>query len=98
MTRFNANAGRKYNYPYIEADEYFPNVYTVAMLAYSQSWRTDENIRMLAEAFNHINDIMKPYSTIFFQKIYFDWQILPRNQQAQSRLLRRCFPLLFRGR
>ena len=60
MTEFNANARRKYNYPYIEADEYFPNVYTVAMLAYSQNWRTDENIRMLAEVFNHINDIMKP--------------------------------------
>lgn len=60
ITRFDANARRKYNYPYIEADEYFPDVYTVAMLAYTQSWRTDENVGMLADALNHINDIMKP--------------------------------------
>lgn len=60
ITRFDGNARRKYNYPYIEADEYFPNVYTVAMLAYTQSWRNEENIGMLADALNHINDIMKP--------------------------------------
>lgn len=60
ITKFNSNAKRKYNYPYIEADEYFPDNYTVAMLAYTHSWRTDENIKMLADAFNHINAIMKP--------------------------------------
>ena len=60
ITGFNANAKRKYNYPYIEADEYFPDVYTVAMLAYTHSWRSYENVRMLADALNHINDIMKP--------------------------------------
>ncbi|HIZ55846.1 MAG TPA: hypothetical protein H9671_06535 [Firmicutes bacterium] len=64
VTRFNANAKRKYNYPYIEADEYFPNIYTVAMLAYTQSWRTDENIQMLAASFNHINAIMQPGNNI----------------------------------
>lgn len=64
ITRFNANARRKHNYPYIEADEYFPDVYTVAMLAYTQSWRTDESIGMLADAFNHINAIMKPDSNM----------------------------------
>lgn len=60
ITKFNGNSKRKYNYPYIEADEYFPDSYTVAMLAYTQSWRSGENIKMLADAFNHINAIMKP--------------------------------------
>ena len=60
ITKFNANAKRKYNYPYIESDEYFPDNYTVEMLAYTRSWRTDENIGMLADAINHINAIMKP--------------------------------------
>jgi len=50
----------KYNYPYIEADEYFPDAYTLAMLAYTQSWRTNENVQMLASSLNHINAIMKP--------------------------------------
>lgn len=60
ITTFNPNVHRKYNYPYIEADEYFPDVYTLAMLAYTQSWRTDENVYMLAESINHIDRIMKP--------------------------------------
>ena len=42
ITKFNPDAKRKYNYPYIEADEYFPNVYTVSMLAYTKSWRSKE--------------------------------------------------------
>lgn len=60
MTKRSTNTKRKYNYPYIEADEYFPNNYTVSMLAYTQSWRTDENIKLLADAFNNINAVMKP--------------------------------------
>ena len=60
ITKFDAQAKRKYNFPYIEADEYFPDVYTLEMLAYTQNWRSEENIAVLAEAFNHINEIMKP--------------------------------------
>ena len=60
ITKFNPDAKRKYNYPYIEADEYFPNVYTISMLAYTKSWRSMENTRMLSDAFNHINSIMQP--------------------------------------
>lgn len=60
ITKFKPNVKRKYNYPYIEADEFFPDTYTLAMLAYTQSWRSDENVKMLAEALNHINRIMKP--------------------------------------
>lgn len=60
ITKFSAHVKRKYNFPYIEADEYFPDVYTLEMLAYTQSWRSKENIAMLAESLNHINKIMKP--------------------------------------
>ena len=60
ITKFDASAKRKYNFPYIEADEYFPDVYTLEMLSYTQSWHTEENIKMLADSFNHINAIMKP--------------------------------------
>lgn len=60
ITSFNKSEKRKYNYPYIEAEEYFPDSYTLAMLAYTTNWRTDERIRMLAAAINHVNDIMKP--------------------------------------
>lgn len=64
ITKFDEKAKRKYNYPYIEADEYFPDAYTLAMLAYTKSWRTDKNVKMLADSFNHINKIMKPDSDI----------------------------------
>ncbi len=60
ITKLGTNTKRRYNYPYIEADEYFPDVYTLTMLAYTQSWRTDENRKMLTDSINHINVIMKP--------------------------------------
>lgn len=60
LTKYDAHAKRKYNYPYIEAEDYFPDAYTLAMLAYTKSWRTKENVRMMAGALNHINAIMQP--------------------------------------
>jgi len=54
----------KYNYPYITSDEYFPCSYTLAMLAYTQSWRTPKNVKMLAASLNRINEIMKPDSNM----------------------------------
>ncbi len=51
---------KKRKLPYIESDEYFPNVYTLETLAYTKAWRTEKNIQMLADALNHINKIMKP--------------------------------------
>ena len=60
LTKYDAHARRKYNYPYIEAEDYFPDAYTLAMLAYTKSWRTKENVRMMAGALNHINAIMQP--------------------------------------
>jgi hypothetical protein len=50
----------KYGYRVIGTDEHFPGVYTLTMLAYTQSWRTPENVKMLADALNHINYTMKP--------------------------------------
>lgn len=47
----------KYNYPYIEADTYFPSQYHLETLAYTNVWRTPENIRIMADALNHYNDI-----------------------------------------
>lgn len=60
ITKYNANLKKKYNYPYIESDEYYPDSYTLAMLAYTQSWRTSENVKMLTDSLNRINVIMKP--------------------------------------
>jgi len=60
ITKYNACTKKKYNYPYIESDEYYPDSYTLEMLAYTQGWRTPENVNMLADSLNHINAIMKP--------------------------------------
>lgn len=49
----------KNNYPYIEEDTYFPCAYHLATLAYTQKWRTSENIQMIADALNHLNIIMR---------------------------------------
>lgn len=47
----------KYNYPYIEADTYFPCQYHLETLAYTNAWRTPENKKLMANALNHYNDI-----------------------------------------
>lgn len=60
ITKFSEKSKRKYNYPYIEAEEYFPDIYTLAMLAYTKSWRNDKNRTLMIEALNRINQIMKP--------------------------------------
>lgn len=64
ITKYDANAKRKYNYPYIEEDEYFPDVYTLEMLAYTKSWRNEETVAMMADVLDHINEIMKPDSNM----------------------------------
>ena len=58
-------AEKKNKYPYIESDEFFPDVYTLEMLAYTKSWRTKETIQMLADSLNHINKIMKPENQMY---------------------------------
>ena len=49
----------KYNYPYIEADTYFPCQYHLETLAYTNAWRTPESIKLMADALNHYSQIMQ---------------------------------------
>lgn len=48
----------KYSYPYIEENTFCPSIYHLAGLAYTNSWRTPENIQIMTEALNHRNAIM----------------------------------------
>ena len=45
-----------YNYHYITEDKYMPCCYHLGMLAYTRSWRSPRNIKLLARAINHINN------------------------------------------
>lgn len=47
----------KYNYPYVEEDTYCPSIYHLAILAYTNSWRTPENVKLIADALNRRNVI-----------------------------------------
>lgn len=60
IAKYDTNSHRKYNYPYIEPDEYFPCSYSLSMLAYTKSWRNPATIKMMADSINKINIIMKP--------------------------------------
>ena len=64
ITKFDPTSKRRGNCPYIEDDEFFPDYYTLSMLAYTKSWRTRDNIRMMADALNNINDVMKPENAL----------------------------------
>ena len=64
IAKFDPNSKRRGNCPYIEDDEFYPDYYTLSMLAYTKSWRTPENIDMMADAFNNINDVMKPENAL----------------------------------
>jgi hypothetical protein len=45
-----------YNYHYITEDKYMPCCYHLATLAYTNSWRTPNNIKVLANSINYINN------------------------------------------
>ena len=47
----------KCNYPYIEESMYYPCQYHLESLAYTNDWRTPENIKLMADALNHYNMI-----------------------------------------
>lgn len=47
-----------YNYPYIGEDTFFPSQYHLEILAYTETWRTQESIRTMADAINHYNAIL----------------------------------------
>lgn len=48
----------KYQYPYIEEDTFLPCQYHLETLAYTKAWRTPENIKLMADALNHFNELM----------------------------------------
>ena len=64
ITKFNQNLKKKYNYPYIEEETYFPCSYHLTTLAYTYNWRTKKNILLMADAINHINKIMNEDNAI----------------------------------
>ena len=45
-----------YYYHYVTEDKYMPSCYHLATLAYTHFWRTAENVKILANAINHINN------------------------------------------
>jgi len=49
----------KYGYPYIDEGTYFPGQYHLETLAYTQSWRTPQNVKLMADALNHYNEITR---------------------------------------
>lgn len=53
ITDYNPNLKRKYNYPTITPDTYFPCQYHLETLARTNTWRTPESVETLAEAINH---------------------------------------------
>lgn len=59
ITRIRKSKNPKNIYPYIDADQYFPCSYHLTTLAHTQSWRTSESLKTLANALNHLNEIMR---------------------------------------
>mgnify|MGYP000854045100 FL=1 len=64
ITTYNPKLKKKYNYPYIEQDEYFPCQYHLETLAHTNSWRSKENIDTMANAMNHLCKIMRDDNNI----------------------------------
>lgn len=60
LTTYNPNLKRKYNYPTITPDTYFPCQYHLETLANTQGWRTPESVELLVKAINHHDRILKP--------------------------------------
>lgn len=59
ITKFSPNLKKKYNYPYIEEDVYFPCQYHLETLASTNSWRNEKSVGTLINAINHHDKIMK---------------------------------------
>lgn len=64
---------KKNSYPYIEEDMFFPCQYHLEMLAYTNKWRTPENIQIMADSLNNYNRILtgvNPIHTKIGSKYY----------------------------
>lgn len=59
ITKLNANSKKKYNYPYIEEDVYFPCQYHLETLASTYLWRIEKSVDTIIRAINHHDKIMK---------------------------------------
>lgn len=59
ITKYNPDLKRKYNYPYVEPDDFLPCQYHLETLAHTTAWRTDETVTMLADAINNLNAVMR---------------------------------------
>ena len=64
ITHPRTNTKSKYAFPYLSSDEYFPDIYTLTILAYTVSWRNADSVSLLARSLNRINRIMKPDTEI----------------------------------
>jgi hypothetical protein len=67
ITRAWNSKSNRYNYRIVDVDEYFPTLYTLTFLAYTKSWRTPENIKMLADSLNHLNKNIEPCEGILIK-------------------------------
>lgn len=64
ITRKRSNTSKKYNYPYIEYDQYFPCQYHLETLAHTTSWKNEKRVAKMVKAINHLNCIMKENNAI----------------------------------
>ena len=64
ITKTRRSKNPKNIYPYVEADTYLPCSYHLTTLAYTQSWRTPENVKAIANALNHLNKIMRDDNSV----------------------------------
>lgn len=64
ITKMRISKNPKNCYPYVESDTYLPCSYHLTTLAYTQSWRTPDNIRSIIKALNHLNDIMRDDNSV----------------------------------
>lgn len=77
----------KYSYPYIEEITYFPSQYHLETLAYTNTWRTPENVELMANALNHYNAFMPDYGYNMHIKIDNKY-IVPAPLNMQNRPIR----------
>ena len=64
ITKMRQSKNAKNNYPYIEADTYFPCSYHLTTLAHTGAWRTPESMKAITNAINHLNEIMQDDNSV----------------------------------
>ena len=64
ITKMRQSKNAEKNYPYIEADTYFPCSYHLTTLAHTQAWRTPQSVKAITNAINHLNEIMQDDNSV----------------------------------